>query len=121
VVSGIVGQTRLTIEFTGQANHPAHTAHACVTMPGRCRRMGHWRLRGSLWQPRALVATVGKVDVDPMVGNVVPGKAQSAWTCGTRTMRRGTYAVEGLMEKANSLPERRGLALQRYRPIGPAG
>jgi allantoate deiminase len=113
VVSGIVGQTRLTLEFTGQANHAG-------TTPMRLRHdamaaAAEWisDVESLALATKGLVATVGKVDVEPNVGNVVPGKASVSLDVRHAHDASRTSAVEKLIEKANSIAERRGLALQR--------
>ena len=113
VVSGIVGQTRLTLEFTGQANHAG-------TTPMRLRHdamaaAAEWisDVESLALATEGLVATVGKVDVEPNVGNVVPGKASVSLDVRHAHDASRTSAVEKLIEKANSIAERRGLALQR--------
>ena len=74
-VTGIVGQTRLTLEFTGQANHAG-------TTPMRLRHdamaaAAEWitQVESLALATEGLVATVGKVDVEPNAANVIPGKA----------------------------------------------
>jgi len=113
VVSGIVGQTRLTIEFTGQANHAG-------TTPMRLRHdamaaAAEWvtEVERLALATEGLVATVGKVDVEPNVGNVVPGKAQVSLDVRHAHDASRTSAVEKLIEKANAIAEHRCLALQR--------
>jgi allantoate deiminase len=113
VVSGIVGQTRLTLEFTGQANHAG-------TTPMRLRHdamaaAAEWItvVESLALATEGLVATVGKVDVGPNVGNVVPGKASVSLDVRHAHDASRTHAVEKLIESANSIAERRGLSLQR--------
>ncbi|GAC1418810.1 MAG: allantoate amidohydrolase [Acidobacteriaceae bacterium] len=76
VVAAIVGQTRLTLTFTGQSNH------AGTTPMGSLRRdalaaAAEWvveveRYAGTI---PGLVATVGRLDVPGGAGNVIAGKA----------------------------------------------
>jgi allantoate deiminase len=113
VVSGIVGQTRLTLEFTGHANHAG-------TTPMRLRQdamaaAAEWitQVESLALATEGLVATVGKVDVEPNVGNVVPGKALVSLDVRHAHDASRSHAVENLVEKANAIAERRGLALQR--------
>ncbi len=74
VVSALVGQTRLEMTFTGQANHAG-------TTPMELRRdamaaAAEWMVgveagaRGCA----GLVATVGRVEISPGAGNVIPGR-----------------------------------------------
>ncbi|MGC1464040.1 MAG: allantoate amidohydrolase [Terracidiphilus sp.] len=113
VVSGIVGQTRLTLEFTGQANHAG-------TTPMRLRHdamaaAAEWitKVESLALATEGLVATVGKVEVEPNAGNVIPGKALVSLDLRHAHDASRIAAVEKLIEDANEIAERRGLALQR--------
>ena len=72
-VTAIVGQTRLHPQFTGHANHAG-------TTPMHLRRdalaaAAEWIdvVEAVAQHTDGLVATVGKVDVEPNAGNVIPG------------------------------------------------
>ena len=72
-VTAIVGQTRLTLAFSGQANHAG-------TTPMHLRRdalagAAEWisAVETLARTTDGLVATVGKIDVEPNAGNVIPG------------------------------------------------
>lgn len=75
IVEHIVGQRRFTIEITGQANHAGTTPmgyrkdalHAASRII--CAIMDITKNYGD-----PLVATVGKVEIEPNIVNVVPGK-----------------------------------------------
>lgn len=75
IVEHIVGQRRFTIEITGQANHAGTTPmgyrkdalHAASRII--CTIMDITKNYGD-----PLVATVGKVEIEPNIVNVVPGK-----------------------------------------------
>ncbi|MDF2571276.1 MAG: allC [Sporomusa sp.] len=75
IVEHIVGQRRFTIEITGQANHAGTTPmgyrkdalHAASRII--CAIMDITKTYGD-----PLVATVGKVEIEPNIVNVVPGK-----------------------------------------------
>jgi allantoate deiminase len=60
-----------------------------------------------------LVATVGKVEVEPNAGNVIPGKALVSLDLRHAHDASRISAVEELIEDANEIAARRGLALQR--------
>jgi allantoate deiminase len=112
-VTGIVGQTRLVLEFTGHANHAG-------TTPMRLRRdalaaAAEWitQVESLALATEGLVATVGRVTVEPNAGNVVPGvTAVSLDLRHARDACRAS-AVEKLIEGANAIAARRGLALRR--------
>jgi allantoate deiminase len=113
VVAGIVGQTRLTLEFNGQANHAG-------TTPMRLRHdamaaAAEWitKVESLALATDGLVATVGKVDVEPNAGNVVPGKALVSLDVRHAHDASRKAAVEKLVESAYAIADRRGLALQR--------
>ncbi len=76
VVTGIIGQTRLGVMFTGEANHAG-------TTPMRFRRdalvaAARWigEVAALPLRDPELLATVGSVEALPGASNVVPGKVQ---------------------------------------------
>lgn len=116
-VTGIVGQTRLTLEFAGQANHAG-------TTPMNLRRdalagAAEWiaAVEKLAKRTEGLVATVGKIEASPNATNVVAGIA--LMTLDARhphdAVRLGS--VNELLEMANSIAERRSLAMQYTRPM----
>ena len=72
-----MGQTRLSLEFAGQANHAG-------TTPMHLRRdalagAAEWIAAVesyALRKRRASAATVGRVALEPNAANVIPGKAR---------------------------------------------
>jgi allantoate deiminase len=113
VVTGIVGQTRLTLEFTGQANHAG-------TTPMRMRHdalaaAAEWitKVESLALATDGLVATVGKITVEPNAGNVVPGSVLVSLDVRHAHDSTRTSAVEKLIDSANSIAARRGLTLER--------
>ncbi len=75
-VSGIVGQTRLILDFSGHANHAG-------TTPMHLRRdalaaAAEWIAAVETLASRTdgLVATVGKIAIEPNAVNVIPGTAR---------------------------------------------
>jgi allantoate deiminase len=112
-VTGIVGQSRLTLTFTGHANHAG-------TTPMHLRRdalagAAEWiaAVESLALRTDGLAATVGRIAVEPNVGNVIAG---SAWvSLDVRHARDATRlgAVEELLAKAEAIAARRGLALER--------
>lgn len=112
VVTGIVGQTRLTVEFNGQANHAG-------TTPMHLRRdalaaAAEWiaAVESSARQADGLVATVGKIHVTPNAGNVIPGSAQVSLDVRHLHDRARKDAVDALLAQAEAIATRRGLTLQ---------
>jgi allantoate deiminase len=74
VVEGIVGQSRLGFRFTGHANHagttPMHLRHDALAAAAEWIAAVETTARDE----DGLVATVGKIDLKPNAGNVVPGQ-----------------------------------------------
>lgn len=116
-VTAIVGQTRMSLTFTGHANHAG-------TTPIQLRRdalagAAEWiaAVESLAKNSGDLVATVGKIDVEPNAGNVVPGRATVSLDLrhASDTARRS--AVDTLLEQASAIVERRGLALSCTRQM----
>jgi allantoate deiminase len=108
-VTGIVGQTRLTVEFTGQANHAG-------TTPMRLRHdalaaAAEWitALESLALATEGLVATVGKVVVEPNADNVIPGTVKASLDVRHARDAARASAVEKLIDCAIAIAERRGL------------
>lgn len=116
-VAGIVGQSRMTLEFAGQANHagttPMHLRHDALA------GAAEWiaAVETHALRSDGLAATVGKITATPNTGNVIAGTAQM--TLDVRhahdAVRLG--AIETLLEKATVIADRRGLALATVRQM----
>ena len=111
-VTGIVGQSRLTVEFIGTANHAG-------TTPMNLRRdalaaAAEWIavVEQVALRSDGLVATVGRITVTPNAGNVIAGTAQM--TLDVRHMNDGmrNRSVDTLLERAGAIADRRGLTLK---------
>jgi allantoate deiminase len=112
-VTALVGQTRLSLAFSGHSNHAG-------TTPMHLRRdalaaAAEWIAAVEALAQRidGLVATVGKITVEPNAGNVIPGVARASLDVrhAHDTTRRS--AVEELLAKADAIATRRRIALQR--------
>lgn len=116
-VSGIVGQTRLSLEFAGHANHagttPMHLRHDALA------GAAEWIAAVEKVAERTdgLVATVGKIAVSPNAGNVIAGTAEVSLDARHLEDKTRINTVESLLERANAIADRRGLALQCYRQL----
>ncbi len=109
VVEAIVGQTRLEVKFRGKANHAG-------TTPMNLRQdaltgAAEWitTVEQSARRDASMVATVGRIETYPNVGNVVPSDV----TCSL-DIRHAEDAVRqqtvfALMRSAEILAARRGL------------
>jgi allantoate deiminase len=111
VVSRIVGQTRLSVEFAGQANHAG-------TTPMLLRRdalagAAEWiaAVEDFARRTEGLVATVGTIALEPNATNVIPGKARVSLDIRHGLDAERESAVEELLAKARAVAERRGLTL----------
>jgi allantoate deiminase len=112
VVTGIVGQTRCEVSFSGEANHAG-------TTPMALRRdalaaAAEWITAvetAALAQSdqAGLVATVGKIIAEPNAGNVISGNVRvSLDVRSIRDSVRETAATE-LLDRASAIAKRRGI------------
>jgi allantoate deiminase len=107
VVDGIVGQSRLTLEFAGQANHAGTTP-----MPLRRDALAaaaEWisAVEAYAQETGGLVATVGTIAVEPNAGNVVPGVARLALDVRHANDAVRLTAVSALAARAEAIAARR--------------
>lgn len=121
VVSSIVGQTRLGLEFVGQANHAG-------TTPMRLRRdalaaAAEWiaAVEALAAQKEDLVATVGQIAIEPNASNVIPGRARVSLDVRHPRDCERNAVVEELAARARDIAARRGLALECIRPVDNPG
>jgi allantoate deiminase len=112
-VTAIVGQTRLTLAFGGHANHAG-------TTPMHLRRdalaaAAEWisAVEAQARTTEGLVATVGRLRVEPNAGNVVPGLAQVNLDLRHASDAARADAVELLVSRAQVIVTQRGLTLRR--------
>ncbi|HVZ83228.1 MAG TPA: allantoate amidohydrolase [Terracidiphilus sp.] len=116
-VAGIVGQSRLTLEFAGQANHagttPMHLRHDALA------GAAEWisAVEAHAQSADGLVATVGKISATPNAGNVIAGTVQMALDVRHAHDAARIGAVETLLERASAIADRRGLALETTRQL----
>lgn len=116
-VTAIVGQTRMSLTFTGHANHAG-------TTPMHLRRdalaaAAEWivAVEKLAQETDGLVATVGKIESAPNAGNVVPGSATVSLDLRHAHDNGRIAAVDALLERANAIAERRGLTLSSKRQM----
>jgi len=118
VVTGIVGQTRCEITFTGQANHAG-------TTPMHLRRdalatAAEWisaveaaaLAKGGDAGDVGFVATVGKVLAEPNAGNVISGTVKATLDLRSERDSVREAAVEDLLDRARAIAERRGIGCE---------
>jgi allantoate deiminase len=112
VVDGIAGQSRLMLHFEGKANHAGTTPMA----------LRHDALAGAAeWivaveriahESSQLVATVGRIAVEPGAGNVIPGAAQASLDVRHISDEIRQRSVRSILEAAEAIAKRRGLGLR---------
>lgn len=112
-VTSIVGQSRFALQFIGHANHAG-------TTPMHLRRdalaaAAEWigAVEALARRTKGLVATVGRLDLEPNAGNVIPGSARVGFEVRHADDAVRTAAATGLLEQARGIVSRRGLELQQ--------
>jgi allantoate deiminase len=117
VVSAIAGQSRLEIELTGMSGHAG-------TVPMGRRRdalAGAAELvlavEAAASSEAGIVATVGKLDVEPGVTNVIPGRATLSLDARHPDDATRAQFVEAMLTRARDIARRRKLAVE-VRPVG---
>lgn len=114
-VTSIVGQTRMNLTFAGHANHagttPMHLRHNALA------GAAEWivAVESLALRTEGLVATVGKIENEPNVGNVVPGSTRVSLDVRHAHDSARRNAVDTLLEQAEVIAARRGLALELKR------
>jgi allantoate deiminase len=103
IVEALVGQTRMELIFTGQANHagttPMHLRHDAMAAAAE------WIVAVEDYASThsGLVATVGKVEAAPGAGNVIAGKVTASLDvrhANDSTREASVIAILGLAETA---------------------
>jgi allantoate deiminase len=111
-VESILGQSRLGVDFRGQANHAG-------TTPMRHRQdalaaAAEWiaAVESLALSTGNLAATVGRIHVEPNAGNVIPGVAMLGLDVRHANDAVRKQAVHTLVEQADAIAARRGLTMQ---------
>ncbi len=113
VVDAIAGQTRMTLTFTGHANHAGTTPMGPLRHDALAAA-ADWVVeveRHAAATP-GLVATVGKLDIPSAAGNVVPGRAIATLDVRHAQDSIRTAAVGHLLAFAQSAASSRSVALE---------
>ena len=111
-VTGIVGQTRLTLEFIGQANHAGTTPMALRRDALTAAAEWIGEVEACARRIECLAATVGKIAVKPNAANVVAGSAELSLDVRHMLDTSRLAATEELVAAAGAVAERRGLTLR---------
>jgi allantoate deiminase len=116
-VTSIAGQSRFVLNFIGHANHAG-------TTPMHLRRdalsgAAEWIVAVETYAKRTegLVATVGRLGLQPNVGNVIPGFVTLGFEVRHVSDSARNQAKEALLEQAKAIADNRSLALQIERRL----
>jgi len=111
VVEGIAGQSRFSVVFEGQANHagttPMHLRRDALAGAAEWIGAVEKEARGT----SGLVATVGRLEVEPGAGNVIPGVVRTTLDVRHADDAIRTAAIERLHHHAGDIAARRGLSV----------
>lgn len=111
IVDGIVGQSRLSFEFRGNANHAGTTPMAM--RHDALAAAGEWICRvETLARDGGVVATVGSIQVEPNAGNVIPGVARLTLDVRHECDEKRGSAARAMVDAATEICERRGIRLK---------
>jgi allantoate deiminase len=112
VVTAIAGQTGVTVTFHGSPGHAG-------TVPMALRRdaltaAAQWILEAEelARETNGLVATVGRLAVDPSVGNVIPGRVELSLDLRHAEDPVRTQAGAELRARAETIADARGVAVE---------
>jgi len=110
VVDAIAGQTRMTLTFTGHANHAGTTPMGPLRHDALAAAAA-WIVEVERYAAATpgLVATVGKLDIPSAAGNVIPGKVISTLDVRHAQDSIRTAAVQHLLDFAQSAVSTRGV------------
>ncbi len=109
VVESLVGQTRLALTFTGQANHAGTTPMALRRDALAAAAQWISEVERFALDHTQLVATVGQLEVLPGVGNVVPGSVRASLDVRHPSDASRHAAVAILLTKAEAASNIRGV------------
>jgi allantoate deiminase len=114
-VSSIVGQTRMSLRFAGHANHAGTTPMYLRydALAGAAEWIAAVERLAN--ETDGLIATVGKIEVEPNAGNVIPGVATVSLDLRRSTDSTRAAALEMLLARANEIARRRSLRLESKR------
>ena len=106
IVDNIVGQSRYQLTFTGKANHagttPMHLRHDALAAAAE------WI---GLVEQAGIVATVGRVSVEPNAVNAIPGVVHASLDVRHASDAARKTACESLLRSAEEAGRRRGVAV----------
>jgi allantoate deiminase len=109
IVEALVGQTRMELIFTGQANHagttPMHLRHDAMAAAAE------WIVAVEAYasSQNGLVATVGKMEAAPGAGNVIAGKVTASLDVRHADDSAREASVIAILRLAETAASRRGV------------
>lgn len=116
-VTAIVGQTRLHLDFSGQANHagttPMNLRHDALAAAAE------WiaAVESLAQRTEGLVATTGKIEVEPNATNVIAGAARVSLDVRHAHDATRQAAADSLIASAEAIAKKRGLTLESARQM----
>lgn len=108
VVSGIVGQSRLRLEFLGEAAHAGTTPMAGRHDAMICAAAFVTEVRSIANQTAGLHATIGKFDVSPNAPNVIADRVELALDIRHPNDPTRESSIETLLTRAEQLADAEG-------------
>lgn len=123
VVSAIAGQSRVAVQFTGEAGH-AGTVPMSLRHDALCAAAEFTLAVEEYARARpGLVATVGQINVQPGASNVIPGQVTLSLDVRHQDDSVHKQAYQQLEARANEIAHKRGLVtkwqLQQEHPAVP--
>ena len=111
VVDAIAGQSRWAVTFTGAANHAGTTPMHLRRDALGCAAEWIVAVQQVAGQIEGLVATVGRCEVEPGAGNVVPGRVKTSLDVRHKDDPQRGRAVERILRLAQEIGARQGIAV----------
>jgi allantoate deiminase len=109
VVTGIAGQTRARLTFSGAAGHAGTTPMAarCDALTAAAQWIG--AVESEALRRDGLVATVGEISAEPGAANVIPGRVVASLDVRHPDDRAREAALAELRERAGRVAAARGV------------
>ncbi|HET9467349.1 MAG TPA: allantoate amidohydrolase [Vicinamibacterales bacterium] len=111
VVDVISGQTRAELTFTGAAGHAGTTPMKMRKDALACAAAWMTEVEREALTTSGLVATVGRIAVEPDAGNVVPGRAVVSLDVRHPADRTRKTSAERLFKAADDIAAHRGVQM----------
>jgi len=112
VVDSIAGQSRWSVTFTGAANHAGTTPMHLRRDALMCAAEWFLAVRQTALGTDGLVATVGRCEVEPGAGNIVPGRVKSSLDVRHKNDLVRLAAVDRLLAPSREIGARHGVVVE---------